>query len=141
MLEYQIWLIFAVVCFIGELLTTTFFLMSFGLSASICSILSYYYKSDPITNFIVFVVLSVVFIFLSRPFAKFINRGGPDVLVASERLIGEKVLLKEDVKFEKSGFVTIKGDTWVVTSDEDIKKGEEVEVIGIDGVKLVVKKV
>lgn len=141
MLEYQIWLIFAGICLILELVTMGFFFMSFGVSAAICSILAYFFNIDPVYNFIIFIVLSIVFLILSRPFANYMHRGVSEKLAASDRLIGEETVLLEGISGKESGFVSIHGDEWNVTSNQDIARGERVKVVKIDGVKLVVEKV
>ena len=46
----------------------------------------------------------------------------------------------EDIGRQNIGAISIKGEVWKAISDEEISKGEEVKIIGIDGVKLKVEK-
>ncbi len=56
-----------------------------------------------------------------------------------EGIIGEIGIARNDID-ARGGTVFIHGEIWQATSEEKIKKGEKVEVIGIEGLKLKVKK-
>lgn len=138
MMELQIWILIAAVCFIGELITAGFFILWFGVGASVATVLSYLGFSET-TQFIAFILVSIILLALSRPFAKRITMGMPDKKAASDRLIGEKGIVIEDISLKDGGIVRISGDTWRAVSDQDIKEGVSVLVEKIEGVKLVVK--
>ncbi len=57
-----------------------------------------------------------------------------------EGMIGERGIAKTHIN-KKGGKVFIHGEIWDAYSDEDIKKGEEVEVVDVEGLKLKVRKV
>lgn len=59
------------------------------------------------------------------------------VAVGKEGLIGETAEVLEDIS--GTGKVFVHGEIWQAKSNELIKKGEEVEVIGFDQMKLLVK--
>lgn len=61
-------------------------------------------------------------------------------LTGKEGMIGEHGIAKTHID-KKGGKVFIQGEIWDAYSDEEIKKGEEVEVIDVKGLKLKVKKV
>ena len=138
MMELQIWILIAAVCFIGELITAGFFILWFGVGASVAAVLSYLGFSET-TQFVAFILVSIILLALSRPFAKRITMGMPDKKAASDRLIGEKGIVIEDISLKDGGIVKISGDTWRAVSDQDIKEGVSVLVEKIEGVKLVVK--
>ena len=56
-----------------------------------------------------------------------------------EGIIGEIGIARNDID-SKGGTVFIHGEIWQAISEEKIKKGEKVEVIGVEGLKLKVKK-
>lgn len=66
------------------------------------------------------------------------------VTVGKEGLIGEKAEALEDIKGKGvvwgTGKVFVHGEIWQAKSKDMIKKGEEVEVTGFDGMKLLVKR-
>ena len=48
--------------------------------------------------------------------------------------------MTEDIDPHKIGTIKVNGEVWKAISNEEISEGEEVEIIGIEGVKLRVKK-
>lgn len=66
------------------------------------------------------------------------------VTVGKEGLIGEKAEVLEGIKGKGiawgTGKVFVHGEIWQAKSKDMIKKGEEVEIIGFDGMKLLVKR-
>lgn len=140
MIGLQIWILIATVCFIGELITAGFFILWFGVGASVAAVLNYLGFSET-TQFIAFILVSLILLALSRPFAKRITEGLPNKKAASDRLIGEKGVVIEQISRKNGGLVRISGDTWRAVSDNEIKEGNDVLVEKIEGVKLVVKPV
>ncbi len=61
-------------------------------------------------------------------------------LTGIESMIGERGIAKTEIN-KRRGKVFIHGEIWDAYSEEDIKKGEEVEVVAVEGLKLKVKKV
>lgn len=138
MMSLQIWILIAAICFIGELITAGFFILWFGVGASVAAVLSYLGFSET-TQFIAFILVSIILLALSRPFAKKITQGMPTKKAASDRLIGEKGVVIEDISLKNGGVVRISGDTWRAISDQEIKEGTSILVEKIEGVKLIVK--
>ena len=55
-------------------------------------------------------------------------------------LIGEKGNALTDISAGRPGKVFVHGEIWNAESEEEIKKDEKIEVIGVKGLKLQVKK-
>ncbi len=60
------------------------------------------------------------------------------ITTGSKGMIGEKGRVITPIK--KGGMVFVNGELWKATSDEDIEKDEEIEVVGVNGLILKVKK-
>jgi membrane-bound serine protease (ClpP class) len=60
-------------------------------------------------------------------------------VTGSEGLIGLEGKAVEDIT-NKGGMVSLHGELWSASSDEDIRKGEGVIVLEVSGLKLRVKK-
>ena len=74
-----------------------------------------------------------LFIFTTKTLKKQVPVGLPS-------MIGTKGKVASPLTPE--GLVRIKSELWVATTDEgDIKKGDNIEVVGEDGLKLVVRKI
>jgi len=138
MIGLEIWIFIAAVCFIAELMTAGFFIMWFGVGASVSAVLNYLGFSET-TQIIAFILVSIILLAVSRPFAKRITQGLPTKKATSDRLIGEKGIVIEDISPDHGGIVKIGGDIWRAISDQKIGKDEHVLVEKIKGVTLVVK--
>ncbi len=137
MIGLQNWILLAAICFVGEMITTSFFLLWFGVGAAVAAVLTYF-GFAPKIQLIAFVVVSGVLVVASRQIAKRITKEPPKKAV-SDRLIGKKGIVIGEISPEASGVVRMQDDTWLAISDQKIEEGEYVVVEGIEGVKLVVK--
>ena len=135
----EFWIILAIIFLIGELLTGGFYLLSIGIGAIAAAVLNYLQFSIT-AQIIVFILITLVFILISRPLYKKLNKNTVDKKSNTERLIGLKAKVTEDIDPHKIGTIKVNGEVWKAISNEEISEGEEVEIIGIEGVKLRVKK-
>lgn len=136
MIGIETWIVIAGVCFIGEMLTSGFFLLWFGVGASVAAVLNYL-DFDPLTQFIVFILVSLVLLAVSRPFAQRITKEPPRKAV-SDRLVGKQGVVMEDILPDKGGVVNIEGDIWRAISPVEIKKDTKIVVKKVESVKLLV---
>lgn len=90
----------------------------------------------------VFVISSIALIFLTKPFVKKYIDKDAFVPTNAYSIIGKKGKVIQDIG-ENAGQVKVKGEVWTAVSENDalIEKGNEVEIVKIDGVKLVVKSI
>jgi membrane protein implicated in regulation of membrane protease activity len=91
---------------------------------------------------IAFIVVSAVMLIYTRPIAiKFFKIGATKTNVDS--LIGKQGVVIKTLEPFTMGHVKVKGQIWSAkpSDDEIIAEGETVEVVEIDGVKLIVKKI
>ena len=90
----------------------------------------------------VFVVVSVVLLFFTRPWAvKYLNT--KTVMTNTEALVGKTARVVVDINNLKGqGQVAINGLEWTARSSDDtivFKAGDAVTIVGIEGVKLIVE--
>ena len=91
----------------------------------------------------VFVVVSVVLLFFTRPLAvKYLNT--KTIKTNTEALVGKTARVIVDINNLKSqGQVVINGLEWTARSSDDtiiFRTGDVVTVVGIEGVKLIVER-
>ena len=91
----------------------------------------------------VFIVASIVLLIFTRPIAlKYMNKGVEKTNVDS--LIGETAVVTADIhNLEGRGQVFVNGLTWTARAEreeETIPKDTQVEIVRVEGVKLIVKK-
>ena len=139
---WSIWLIAAGVFFIAEIATTGFLIFWLGIGALLAMITSFI-TSNIIIQTIVFVVSSCILIPLTKPLAdKFIAK--KTVPTNSYSLINKHGIVTIDINpIEGVGQVKVNGEIWSAKTEDEslIEKGTEIELIKIDGVKLVVSPI
>lgn len=136
---WSIWLIAAGVFFVAEIATTGFLIFWLGIGALLAMITSFITISV-IVQTIVFVVSSCILIFLTKPLAdKFTNK--KTVQTNSYSLINKHGIVTVDINpIECVGQVKVNGEIWSAKTEDGtiITKDTKIEVIKIDGVKLIV---
>ena len=139
---WSIWLIAAGVFFIAEIATTGFLIFWLGIGALLAMITSFITNSIMIQT-IVFVVSSCILIPLTKPLAdKFTSK--KTVQTNSYSLINKHGIVTVDINpIEGVGQVKVNGEIWSAKTEDEstISKGTEIEVLKIDGVKLVVSPI
>lgn len=87
----------------------------------------------------VFIVVSAALLLSLRPlFWRYLKKN--DIKTNVDRLIGKIAICTEKIAPNEHGEVKIDGKIWTAIAQEEIQVGEKVEVLAIEGVKLVVKK-
>jgi membrane protein implicated in regulation of membrane protease activity len=135
------WLIIVIVMAVIEIITlglTTIWFAGGALAAFIASLLG----ADLAMQIILFIVVSVVLMALTRPLA--VNYLNTDrVKTNAESLIGKLGVVKEKVdNLNAQGIVSVEGQEWTARAidDEMIPLYAVVEVVEIRGVKLMVRE-
>ena len=106
-----------------------------GLIAFILALVGF----NPMGQVIVFIVVSLVLLISVRPIVK--NYLKTNIISTnSDRLIGKVAVCTKDINVGERGEVKIDGKFWlaVTSGDEDIIVDDKVEVLAIEGVKLIV---
>lgn len=138
---WQYWLIASGAFFIGEILTVGFLLFWFGIACLLAMVVSFF-TSNIIIQMVVFLVSSVILILSTKPFVKkFINK--KTILTNTNSLIGKKaIVIKEINNLQGTSQIKIGGEIWSAQNESDttISENQEVEIIKIEGVKLIVKQ-
>lgn len=123
-----------------EIFTAGFLIFWLGIGALIAMIVSFI-TNDLIVQTTIFIIFSTILIFDTRPFVnKFANNKTIPTNVSS--LIGQTGIVTVDIdNVNSKGLVKVKGETWSANSFNNlvIPKNTQVEILKIDGVKLIVK--
>ncbi len=90
----------------------------------------------------IFVASSFILLVLTRPIIKKYLKVG-DVKTNVDSLVGKRCVVIADITEHKFGQVKLAGQVWTAKSQtkETVLAGEEVEVVAVEGVKLVVLRV
>ena len=137
------WLIAAGIFFVIEIATVGFLIFWLGIGALLAMVTSFF-TDNLIIQTAVFVISSSLLIPLTKPFVDKLTKNKQDVKTNSYSLIGKKGIVTSEINpIEGAGLVKVNGETWSAKTEDEalISKDAEVEVVSIDGVKLVVKQV
>lgn len=143
----ELWILWgfaSIVFFILEVFLPGFWLATLGVGAIFAAISAFIIK-DFNSQLVIFSTFTVIAFIVVRPFAlKYFYKGTDKIQTNTDALIGQKVKVLDTIdNINSLGQVKIGGDTWKARSENDgiIMKDEVVEVIKVDGAKVIVKKV
>ena len=135
------WLIAAGIFFIAEIATVGFLIFWLGIGAVLAMIVSFF-TTNLVIQTITFVLSSIILIIFTKPIlSKYINTKSP-VLTNSYSLLNKRGIVVSDINgIDSIGQVKVNGDVWSAKCEDDIiiPKGTKVEILKIDGVKLIIK--
>lgn len=137
---WKFWLIASGVFFIGEIFTVGFLIFWFAIGALLTMIASFFINNIFIQA-LIFVVSSSILLLLTKPLInKFVAK--KTVPTNVYEVIGKKGIVTSEIGSNHSkGQVKVGNETWTAISDETLPVNTEIEVLKVDGVKLVVKSV
>ena len=139
-----LWLIAAGVFFVAEIFTAGFLIFWLGVAALVSMVISFFIDNVIIQG-TVFVILSGILMFLTRPLVdRFITKPDDKVATNAYSIIGKRgIVTKEINEISGTGQIKVGTEVWSAKSldSSKIEEGSEVEINSINGVKAVVTKV
>ena len=132
------WFLTFIILLIIELTTVNLVTIWFAIGA-VAGLITTMFTDSILIQLIVFVTVSLIALLLTKPLIKKFK--GYDVVPTnSDRVIGKVGEVTKEIKTDKYGEVKVYGNIWTASSKDEIKVGEKVKVLAIDGVKLIVEK-
>lgn len=132
------WGVLFLIFVIIELATVNLVTIWFAAGALVSLFVSYF-VDNVVIQAVVFIAVSIISLLLTKPLLrkfKVVNFEPTN----SDRYIGKKGDVVKRITPKEKGEVKVLGTIWTATSDETLEVGDEIEVLKIDGVKLIVKK-
>lgn len=136
-----IWLVVAIVFAIGEAMTPSLTLIWFSIGALAVFVLSSFIDSV-LLQIILFAITSITLLFIATK--KIVKKDENYRYNTNlQGMIGKRGIVKSNILEDKIGIVVVDSEEWSATSinNDTINEKEIVEVIKIEGVKLIVKKI
>jgi len=138
--SWIIWLIVAALFLAGEVLTTGFFLLWFGVGAIAAAVLALLGINGLAFQIVAFLTVSILLVIASRTiFERFFSLGrtGRHLKTGVEKMIGELGTVVEPSKGERNeAAVKVYGSVWTAfpcEGEDPLNAGETVRVDRIDG--------
>lgn len=132
------WLITIIFLIFLEALSVNLTSIWFVISGLVSLVLSFFIDSF-IIQFSVFVILGVILLITTKPILKKFLKVNYEK-TNLDRVIGMKGVVTSKIEPLNVGEVKVDGKRWSAVSNSVIEQDEIVEVLKIDGVKLIVKK-
>lgn len=135
------WTVVLLISVIIEAITIDLVSIWFGVgavAALICEALGL----SQVLQVVIFAIVSVACIIISRPLAKKYLRGNT-IKTNLDRVIGKHCLVTETITADTKGEVKVMGTLWSAVSLDNIKieAGQYAEVVSIEGAHVVVRKI
>lgn len=130
------WLAAAIIFFVIEAVIPGLISLWFGIAAVITMMCSPFIR-DILYEFYLFIVLSGVIFFLTRKICRKWKKTKKDTV---DRIRGSIVTVR-GMNDKEQYDIYLDGKNWTGRCDESLEVGEEAEVIGIEGIKLILKKI
>lgn len=140
-MNYYIYLIIALGCFVGELFTMEFSLTCLGVGLLGAALTSW--LGSPLwAQIAVFALVSIVCWIGVRPFAlKHFYGKTKDVKTPADDVIGKQAVVEVDIDpLHNTGRVRVAGESWKATAEKPLAKGTPCMVEKLNGVTLFVKE-
>jgi membrane protein implicated in regulation of membrane protease activity len=141
---WQLWMLAAVIFFILEMFTPSFFMACIGIGCAAGSVTAML-GGGAIAQLLFFSLATLAAFFGVRPLVmRYFYRKSDTVRTNVDSLAGRTARVSERLDpAAGQGRVVIDGDDWKAVSENSIaiEKGEPVEIVKVDSVILVVKKI
>ena len=143
MSAWTIWLIIAGFFAILEMITVGFLVIWIGVGAIPALIYSIFFPEQVMVQIIIWVVCSVILILLTKDLTDKVKPAPTPTNVYS--IIGKRATVVQNINNDKAqGQIKVGGDVWCAKAENDdevIPENAIVEIVSIEGVKAIVKKV
>lgn len=136
-MDVLIWIFIAVIFFILELTTTSFFLVWFGVGSIVAAVLNYL-GCNIYVQFIAFAIVALILILSTRRFALKITPESTKK-TTSDRLIGQNAKVLRIID-KNNCVVSVCGEEWSATTHDSVDVDDEVKVVGIKSIRLIIEK-
>lgn len=132
------WLTLFIIFVIVELITYGLVTIWFAFGALVAFLISFITDSNLI-QCVGFFGVSIITLLFTRPVVK--KYLTPKIVKTNyDKVIGMIGIVTKDIKKDEYGEVKVDGKYWTAKADKKILRDSEVEILAIDGVKLIVKE-
>lgn len=140
---WTIWLIITGFFVFLEFLTVGFFVIWFGIAALVPMIYSIFYPEQILVQVAIWAITSTILVLSTKKFTDKVRPAVTQTNVYS--IIGKQAIVTQEINNEKmQGQIRVGGDIWSARCEnltEIIPENSVVEILRIEGVKVIVKKI
>jgi len=132
----QIFMLIGLGLILLEIITPGLYFPAIGIALLIYGVFLVYLPSLALPTAILSGIITVYLMY------RLVYGVGADIKIGAEKFIGREIILKEDLDNQNYGSIIIDNEQWYIKSKSDgqLKKGDTVKIVGIEGVSLIVEK-
>lgn len=137
------WLILSGLMFIIEIFTAGFLVFWFGV-AGLCAMVLSFFTDSLLIQIITFIIISVILLIGTKPLINKYVLKEKMVNTNVYTVIGKTAIVTTEINITKGiGQIKVGSDIWAAVSEnsEIIPVGTQVEILKVEGVKVIVKKI
>lgn len=132
------WILLCTILVIVEFVTVNLVTIWFAIGA-LFAFLTSLLIDNTIVQIVIFFLVSILSLIFTRPIVK--KYLVPKTIKTNyDKVIGMTGIVTKDIEKLEYGEVKVDGKYWTAKANEEIKKGSKVEILSIEGVKLIVKR-
>ncbi|MDR1194986.1 MAG: NfeD family protein [Endomicrobium sp.] len=140
-MSWIIWIIAAVILVILEIVTTSLFFFSCLAVGAVFAGIASAFGAGIWIQVAIFSVVSIVSVSFIRPLLKKYMKTADSKKSNIDEIIGKEAVVTENISEKSQGFVKVMGEIWSAFSESgEIEKGSAVEVVSVQGTRLIVRK-
>ena len=137
------WVVFGLALLVVELITGTFFVLTFAVAAVLVGIVSFLMPISFNSELLLWIVLSIIGMIIWFKWLR--DKKNPKSGQSNYRFDTNGVVVKEILPKRRGEVVfdipVLGNTTWVATSDEELSEGSRVEIVEVNGQLIKVKGV
>lgn len=132
------WLFLIIILLIIEASSFNLVTIWFAIGA-LGAFITTYFTNDILIQIIIFSLITIFSLILTRPLVKKFLDFKPEK-TNLDAVIGKTGVVTKKINVDEFGRVKVNGKEWTAKAEDSIMEGTKVEILGIEGVKLIVKK-
>ncbi|MBV7275082.1 NfeD family protein [Clostridium sp. PL3] len=134
------WLIIGSIALLIDIITSAFLFVWITIGA-IAAIVAKILGCSLLTQSIIFIAVSSILMLVGYPIVKRTIKSSVEPTPTREQTyLGKEIIIDEDIV--STGSIKIDGVYWIAQNEGGmVKKGDKAKVIGIDGNKIIIKKI
>lgn len=134
------WILVAIICGAIEIFTVGFWFLWLAIAAVAVALLVQFGILPTLEiQLLVFAIFTLLLIVFTRPLImKFVKSN--ETVSNVKALIGQHGVTITSIVPMQFGQVKVNGEIWTAVSEEELEENTRIEIMGIDGVKLLVKR-
>lgn len=142
MADYMVWIWLGIIILTAVIEASTSDLISiwFTAGAFVAMVVSIFWKEHIYAQIFIFFIVSVILLIATRPIARKYNKRN-EIKMNAEGVVGKMAIVTKRIDAVNYGEVKVEGQFWTAMANEELNVDDKVEILAIEGVKLIVKKV